>query len=268
MEPKVNPIIENDEDGFRWYQIDGKKYISTTEVLDCVQPKKLQNWFKKTSPGQIEKRSTESAKVGSDIHHLIRSNLEGSELPILEDYRGPYAQWLELRNKHRISAVKTEEVVYSKLLGVAGTADIIGLYEDLPAIMDAKTGFYGVKAGFQMASYKLCYEEMTGDSGYHLVGLHVPRDGREAKAFKIEHREWCILTFLSCLQVWKALNFYKLQKMEWPWLFSTSVLPNLPQPNAISATMEPISGAPNSGQGTEKDDSAISAENVRRNLTK
>jgi hypothetical protein len=48
----------NDQNNVRWYENNGKKYISVTQVLDCFVPPQLKNWFKNNSAKAIDKKKT------------------------------------------------------------------------------------------------------------------------------------------------------------------------------------------------------------------
>lgn len=216
-----------DEDGWRWYVKDGDavnhQYISVTEVLSCLVPQKLKNFFINNSKSNVTKIQESTADLGTRIHSIIEADLTGQNIMLEDDTKEPFERWLELKEKHSIQAIETELSVYSDKLGIAGTLDIYGLFEGRPAIMDIKTGYYDVKAGFQMAAYKQAFEEMNGENGNSIVGLSVKRDGSQAKAYVYEHENWCLKSFIACLEAFKALYFYKLDKMKWPWLHKNSM---------------------------------------------
>lgn len=215
-----------DKDGWRWYKKednDYRQFISVTEVLSCVVHQKLKNFFINNSKSNVEKIQERTADLGVRIHSLIEADLCGREAVLEEDTKAPFERWLALKDKHSIQAIETELPVYSERLGIAGTLDIYGLFEGRPAIMDIKTGFFDVKAGFQMAAYKHAFEEMKETDGNSIVGLSVKRDGSQAKAFVYEHEGWCLKSFIACLEAFKALYFHKLSKLEWPWLHKNSM---------------------------------------------
>jgi hypothetical protein len=60
-----------DDNGFRWYPRDGHKHISVTTVLDCIVHNRLKNWFKNTSKNAINKKTQQTADIGTAIHKAI-----------------------------------------------------------------------------------------------------------------------------------------------------------------------------------------------------
>lgn len=211
-----------DSDGWRWYAEseskfkDGECYISVTKVLDTVVHEKLKAWYVNNSKKAIEKKSTETADVGTAIHELIRCDLSGLPYEVDETLKAPFEQWLKLKETHKITAYSTESFVHSEL-GFAGTADIQGYFDGKKAVMDIKTGSYNIKAGWQLAAYRQAIFEKTGE-WVGMVGLHIKRDGSVGTPFVYEHFDFCWKAFESALFCWKALYFTKLNKMKWKYL--------------------------------------------------
>ena len=195
----------------------GDFYVSVTTILEVAVPKKLTDYMKKNSAASQEKRLQETADIGSRIHKLIELDLKGEEVIPDPDCAAAFDKWSTLRHEHNIEATETEQLVYSEL-GYAGTADIIGTFDDKPALMDIKTGWYGVKAGWQMAAYREAWMSLKNIEELGLVGIQIKRDGSTGKPFVYEHYDFCFNRFLDCLGIFKGLYYNQLAKMNWKFL--------------------------------------------------
>jgi len=225
------PVLRRveDVDGWRWYSHGDilraeDMYAGVTGILDIAVPASLKKYFVDNSKNKQEKRLTETGNIGSDIHTCVEIDLSGGKPDLTELTKPAFDQWLILKDKHKIKAFSTETMVYSPKYGFAGTYDIYGEFEGKPCVMDIKTGFFSVKAGWQMAAYRHAAIELgliPKDAG--MVGIQVHRDGRIGQPFIFQHLDWCLKSFVSCFEVWKALYFTKLNKIEWPWLKVSSL---------------------------------------------
>lgn len=217
--------------GARFYELDNIVYPSVTSILDIIQPKRLTNYFKNNSKAKIEKTLTTTADFGSSLHSIIEMDLKGNP-PTFSDSQQPlskcYDNWKIIKERHNISAIKSEQIVVSKKYGFAGQYDHWGLCDGTHNIIDVKSGFFSNKVGLQMAAYRQALienEPLTpkGISELGLVGIQIHRDGREPKVFKYEHLSWVMTKFLHALEIWKHENFQMLNKIEWPYLHKDSV---------------------------------------------
>lgn len=194
-----------DKDGWRIYQIDNKPYVSVTEVLSYFVPQKLKNWFIKTSAGQIEKRRSETAKQGSDIHKQAEEGTEARLNALMSDLG--------------METIKNEFIVHSKH-GWAGTVDKLVRWKGKNWLIDEKSGSFG-HAALQIGGYSLAANEM----GMNVEGIGVislPRDlTQPAKYFDYTDYEgapdmeenqyaWC-----TAFDTWKREYYKKLQSYEW-----------------------------------------------------
>lgn len=219
-----------DEDGWRWYADSyeayqaGDCYISVTQVMNHIVADKMQSYMRKNSDNKQKKVLAHTSDIGTKIHKAIEDDLSGVTPDITFDIKPAYMQWSRLKVEKKIQAMHTEIQLVSRDLGAAGTADIIGWYEDKLAVMDVKTGFYSVKAGWQMAAYRHMAIEMGlvgNDCG--MVGLNIKRDGSSAIGFTYAHHDWCLKSFVACMESFKALYFTKLDKMGWKFLHKNSM---------------------------------------------
>ena len=207
-----------DESGGRWYSEsqdkydNGDKYISVTLALSIVQSFELQNWFKKTSAGQIEKKSQAGLDRGALTHNIIENMTKGVSVDVPQEVKPAIDAYIALKEKHKIVSISdgSEIVVYHTGYGYAGTVDQVGEFEGKKTIMDYKTGrHYSIKTGWQLAAYKYAYEHMTNSSNLGMVGIFLPNE-EPAKVFKYQHYESCFMAFLSALYCFKMTYWNKL----------------------------------------------------------
>jgi hypothetical protein len=210
----------SDKDGWRWYQEDGKPdKISVTTILDVAVPQRLKQYFMKNSKASQEKKLKEAGDIGTAIHAAVEADLNGDEVTLTDKTEPAFNEWLKLKKEHNISAVSTELMVSSDKYGFAGTADIIGWFDGKLCVMDIKTGYYSIKTGWQLGLYRLAHMETdTMKNELGLVGLSIKKDGSVGKPLVYEHIDYVTRAGLHCLEVFKALYFSKLNKMDWKYL--------------------------------------------------
>lgn len=179
IEENSKPVkrIERGEDerGWRWYEVDGVKLISVTQVLDVIQHFQLSNWFKNNSANKIQKVKDATASFGSSMHKIVEMDLQndqhGTEKKITIDnpeLAKGYENWTKLKNDNHIQSTHTETMVYSLKYGFAGQLDSIGTFKfknppnahRTHAVQDLKTGRFSIKTGWQIAAYRRAAIEM------------------------------------------------------------------------------------------------------------
>lgn len=148
---------------FRWYEADGKRYISVTTVLgiglDFHMPDQELNQY--ASRGTVVGHLVETylagggwidpekcPKLQEDVEVLVRGNLglhwsQCSHVEFCEQFGD------------KITIEKTQGVVINKEALYGGTYDILGTYEDKRSVMDIKSGTFDMR---QLAAYAVCLE--------------------------------------------------------------------------------------------------------------
>lgn len=232
-----------DERGWRWYEVDGVKLISVTQVLDVIQHYQLSNWFKNNSANKIQKVKDETANFGSSMHKIVEIDLQNDQfgtnkkINLDDPLQNPelakaYGNWIDTKIKNEIKSTHTETMVYSLKYGFAGQLDLIGSFKFTKkanlhrthAVQDLKTGRFSIKTGWQIAAYRRAAIEMgLGDENLGMVGIGIHRDGTPGQPFEYEHIEFCERQFLYALQNFKGLYFNELAKLKWPYLKQDAV---------------------------------------------
>ncbi len=228
-------------DGFRFYTINGKKYVSATTVCKMMPKPFLLPWYAKMEKQAVAKLMatiTSSKKLRSALQDLVEGRpaaidyIEktakfGNKIHAAIESRFSKAKAPKLKKKHRkcmkefdrwwkgsgLVAVpkKAEFVVHSKKLGVAGTLDLLAKLKDTKILMvlDWKTGS-GVypEAFYQVVIYILCLQEMGFAVKSGLI-VHVSRDGSSVKLHQVIPGKGRAPSFEKVKQLisfWKMLN--------------------------------------------------------------
>jgi CRISPR/Cas system-associated exonuclease Cas4 (RecB family) len=157
-------------DGVRYYNIGGenKKLVSITSVISHYSKEKFAKWRQRVGEEEANRVTKRATSRGTDTHTLIENYLLNQDLPEVQ----PISEHLFKIAKptlNRINNIRTlEGALYSEVLGVAGTTDCIGEFDDELAVIDFKTSKepkpinwlegYFVQAMF----YGMALYEMTG----------------------------------------------------------------------------------------------------------
>jgi len=204
-----------DDDGWRWYD---NKVSVTTILSNTIANPKLSEWYKKNSANRIETVRAKTATFGTDAHKYFEKILLGEEFEPASEYRPHvnfFRKWVE---KNNVKAFHVEKNLVSEKLGVAGTCDFIGEIKGEPFIADWKTSTrYNITNGYQLAAYRMMAMEngLIGECG--IMGVQIDRNTADIKTFEYEHIDFVEDAFLNTLDLFKAVYFHKLKKLEWPW---------------------------------------------------
>jgi hypothetical protein len=197
---EVSARFVDPETNWRWYEVDGKRYISVTQVLDSWVPPTLKNWFKNNSAAKIEKVKTETAKIGSDLHALSAAGGEDRFNSLI---------------KEKGITIIDSEVVRINPMGWAGQRDHKAEINGKRYILDTKTGSIGPQSFAQCAAYALA----ANANGENIEGIGVislPRDpARPAQFFDgSAHLSECMYGWCCIYDFWCFYNYKKLLNWE------------------------------------------------------
>jgi len=158
----------------------GNKLPSVTEILGGLGWKyaPLMQWANKIGrEGKtLSEGSRDAMKIGTIAHDMIedfvlgrpqREHDEPAEL--LLPARGCLDKfqdwWFENRWNERFRLLATEVAMVDRVRRYGGTADLVGLLDGVPVVLDYKTGkSVYAETGIQLAAYA----ELWGDHGYQL----------------------------------------------------------------------------------------------------
>ena len=201
--PNLERVEKNE---MRFYKDSNNDLVpSVTTVLDSTGDKSgITQWRRKVGPAQADAIVQESTLIGSAVHEAIENFLLGKSWnDFTEDRNGFLAK--SISSKFISSCLNGIDEVWGLESGLildglyAGTADCIGVYKGLPAIIDFKTAKKLKRKDWiedyflQCSAYANAHNVMFETSISNLVILMVDRD-LLFKEFHIKKDEFSLYT--------------------------------------------------------------------------
>mgnify|MGYP001156942303 FL=1 len=178
--PKSKGMNQN---GFRFYNIDGKNYPSVTSILGIKKKEGLEQWRKNVGEEAAKWEMARAARRGKATHTLVEQYLKGEPqtirdvLPIgMFRLLKPYLD--QINNIHCL-----ERIMYSHKLTLAGQVDCIAEYNGKLSVIDFKTAnkeridSWNTNYYLQCTAYAIMYEELFGKPIEQVVILQAGEDG-------------------------------------------------------------------------------------------
>ena len=201
--PNLERVEEND---MRFYKDSNNDLVpSVTTVLDATGDKSgITQWRRKVGPAQADAIVQESTLIGSAVHEAIENYLLGNSWNKFTDDRNGFLA-KSISSKFISSCLNGIDEVWGLESGLildglyAGTADCIGVYKGLPAIIDFKTAKKLKRKDWiedyflQCSAYANAHNVMFETSINDLVILMVDRD-LLFKEFHIKKDEFSLYT--------------------------------------------------------------------------
>ncbi len=173
--PKSKGMNQN---GFRFYNIDGKNYPSVTSILGIKKKEGLEQWRKNVGEEAAKWEMARAARRGKATHTLVEQYLKGEPqtirdvLPVgMFRLLKPYLD--QINNIHCL-----ERIMYSHKLTLAGQVDNGKL-----SVIDFKTAnkeridSWNESYYLQCTAYAIMYEELFGTPIDQIVILQAGEDG-------------------------------------------------------------------------------------------
>jgi hypothetical protein len=204
------PLERIDHPSGRRYQVAGQALPSVTTILSKTKDMTyLNEWRAAVGEAEATRIVNEASNLGSGMHNLLEDYVLGKPM------KGQFMSMTlaKLIIKQGLSKVTeiwgTEVALYSKNL-YAGTTDLVGLHEDVPAIMDYKNS-RDVKQRehiddyfMQLAAYAMSHNEMFGTTINKGVVMMATRAGKYLE-FVIEGAEF---THYELMWANKVCDYY------------------------------------------------------------
>ena len=139
------PLSRKEVEGKRKYLTpDGNAVASVTTILDATKDKThLIAWRKRVGEQKAKQITTEAAGVGTRMHTYLEKYIETGEWP--QPGSNPFAKKAHcMAEQIRDNALKDVTEIWGSEVALyvpnlyAGTTDLVGTYQDRPAIMDFK----------------------------------------------------------------------------------------------------------------------------------
>jgi len=204
----------------RYYRRNGKYYPSVTYVLGYYpKGKHFENWLKQVgfASDYIVKKAAEE---GTQVHELCEAYLNGEELNFLDDKGRPqynpdvwqmFLRFVEFWEEFKPTLIETEVHLFSDVLEIAGTCDLIVEINGETWLLDLKTSNHlQLTYELQTAVYGQCYEECFGKKIDRYGILWLKSSKRKAAKGKMQGKGWEIVestrTFEENLDIFKTVK--------------------------------------------------------------
>ena len=185
--------VNDGPDGRFYTDSEGNKYFSITNVLSILSAPGIAKWRARVGEEEANRVSRKAASRGNAVHDMIENYVLNEE--VKSDNLLALQNFKEIKPIIDTSLTKvyaTEKRMYSKHLGVAGTVDCVGVWNDRISIIDWKTSAKYKKKEWissyfiQACAYAIMWEERTGQPITQLV---VAIAGDAGPQIFVEHRD-------------------------------------------------------------------------------
>jgi hypothetical protein len=162
---------------------------SVTTILGSLPKPGLDEWRRRVGDEEADRIMVEAASIGTRMHSYLQAHLEGREPEPADDDHGRIG--LALASKIRMLALGPRNL--QEVWGVectlhfeglyAGTADLVGVYNGMPAVVDFKSSIRPKRADWiegyklQTVAYALAHDHMFGTDIRRAVVLVGVRPG-------------------------------------------------------------------------------------------
>jgi genome maintenance exonuclease 1 len=185
-------------DGIRHYVTPNGSYPSVTTVLGKMLDKSsLVEWRKRVGDEEADRISQRAATRGTNIHNMCENYVRGYDVDVSMPFNKiMFNQIKKILDEHVDDIVGCELTLVSDELKIAGSCDLIGLYDGKLSIIDYKTSTkkkmkQWIESYFlQTALYSYMLWEMTGMMAQQCVVIIAIDEEPEAQVFIVKPREY------------------------------------------------------------------------------
>lgn len=167
---ELAPLPFRVHDEQRQYQSrNGQWYPSITSFLSSVLNESgLDKWRARVGDAAADAAQSRGARRGTIVHRLLESHLFGQTIdtkPIMPIHLDLFEQVKSLLDGHLTDVYLFEKALYSDWWQLAGTPDLIGLWDGILSVIDFKTATrrkqesHVQKHFLQTAGYKLLFDD-------------------------------------------------------------------------------------------------------------
>ena len=210
IKKSYNRILQISEDAqqitlpdSRYYRRNGEYYPSVTYVLSYYpKGKYFEDWLKKVGYAS-EHIVQKAAEEGTTVHEMVESYLNGEELNFLSQSGYPqynpdvwqmFLRFVEFWETFKPTLIETEVHIFSDILEVAGTCDLIIELDNKRWLLDIKTSNQ-IQSTYELqtAVYGQCYEECYGKKIDKYGILWLKSTKRKSSEGKLQGKGWEII---------------------------------------------------------------------------
>lgn len=177
------------------YTLDGKELVSVTTVLGLLEN------FDRVPAAVLERARQRGARVHAAINAYNRGAFSTSGDVELESYVDAWARFL---SDASATVVASEQPVYHRQLGYAGTPDCVLSWRGDRRLLipDIKTSYeVPMTVGAQTAAYAVAYDSRRS---VERACVHLKPDGSYSLHMRDDQADWSL--FLSTLNVYRFLE--------------------------------------------------------------
>lgn len=188
-------LVQKNENGARVYLTPtGEKYPSVTSVTSLGSAKHINEWRDRVGHEEANLITRRAANRGTRIHKLCEDHLLGKPVDVSMFDQEVFNSMS--KHFHKVGDIHCLETrLYSHVLKVAGTVDLIAEYKNELAVLDWKTarrvkdideigGYF-----MQAAAYAQCFYELT-DINIDKLVIIMGIDDHPAKEFIEDKAVW------------------------------------------------------------------------------
>jgi len=185
-------------DGVRHYVTPNGSYPSVTTVLGAMLDKSgLDEWRKRVGDEEANRVSRLAATRGTNVHNMCESYVRGEDVDVSMPFNAyMFNQIKKVLDEHVDDIVGCELTLVSDELKIAGSCDLIALYDGKLSIIDYKTSSKNkmkdwIESYFlQTVLYSYMLWEMTGMMAKQCVIIIAVEEEAEAQVFIVKPREY------------------------------------------------------------------------------
>lgn len=188
-------------DGTRRYVTpENNAYPSVTTFLgnDPEKQKGLENWREKIGHDEANKITKRAADRGEEMHKAIERYIANEENPLRGCSPHPQMLFKKLRHELRnIDNVRGQEIpLYSDILQLAGTVDLIADYNGILSTIDFKTARKFKRKEWiddfflQTLSYSIMFQELYGLKPTQLVVIIADENSAKGYAYVANRKDY------------------------------------------------------------------------------
>lgn len=164
---------------------DGKRVPGATSITGLLNKPHLVKWANNLGLEGVDssKYVDEAAAVGTLAHELVQAHLQKYEVDkrafspvqveLAENSLLSFYEWVK---RHKIKPIVCEEPMVSEKRKYGGTVDCYCMLDDVPTLLDFKTGKQIYEEYFVQTS---AYKELLLEHGYPVERVQILRIGRD-----------------------------------------------------------------------------------------
>jgi hypothetical protein len=184
--------------GIRHYVTPNGSYPSVTTVLGAMMDKTaLTEWRKRVGDKEADRVSRLAAARGTNIHNMCENYVRGEDVDVSMPFNVTmFNQIKKVLDEHVDDIVGCELTLVSDELKIAGSCDLIALYDGKLSIIDYKTSSKNklkswIESYFlQTALYAYMLWEMTGMLAQQCVVIIAVEEESVPQVFIVKPREY------------------------------------------------------------------------------